>query len=86
MFQNYLIIQQTCVEMAKVLWYLMPLEHGTAEIKACAWHLFWEAGPDFQNTSVACAVGPSVTTSSTDFFFQNLVFCNLFEFLAAEIT
>ncbi len=86
MFQNYLIIQQTCVEMAKVLWYLMPLERGTAEIKACAWHLFWEAGPDFQNTSVACAVGPRVTKSSTDFFFQNLVFCNLFEFLAAEIT
>jgi hypothetical protein len=25
-------------------------------------------------TSVACAVGPSVTTSSTDFSFQNLVF------------
>jgi hypothetical protein len=35
---------------------------------------------------VACAVGPSVTTSSTDFSFQNLVFWNLFEFLAAEIT
>jgi len=27
-----------------------------------------------QLTSVACAVGPSVTTSSTDFSFQNLVF------------
>jgi hypothetical protein len=26
------------------------------------------------NTSVACAVGPSVSTSSTDFFFPNLVF------------
>jgi hypothetical protein len=25
---------------------------------------------------VACAVGPSVTTSSTDFCFQNLVFWN----------
>ncbi len=37
-------------------------------------------------TSVACAVGPSVTTSSTDFSFQNLVFWNLFEFSAAEIT
>jgi ribosomal protein L21E len=37
-------------------------------------------------TSVACAVGPSVTTSSTDFSFQNLVFGNLFEFSAAEIT
>jgi hypothetical protein len=30
-------------------------------------------------TSVACAVDPSVTTSSTDFSFQNLVFFNLFE-------
>ncbi len=28
----------------------------------------------------------SVTTFSTDFSFQNLVFCNLFEFSAAEIT
>ncbi len=37
-------------------------------------------------TSVACAVGPSVTMSSTDFSFQNLVFGNLFEFSAAEIT
>jgi hypothetical protein len=27
-----------------------------------------------------------VTTFSTDFSFQNLVFWNLFEFLAAEIT
>jgi len=25
-------------------------------------------------TSVACAIGPSVTTSSTDFSFQNLIF------------
>jgi len=37
-------------------------------------------------TSVACAVGPSVTTSSTDFSFQNLVFWNLFESSAVEIT
>ncbi len=35
--------------------------------------------------SVACAIGPSVTTSSTDFSFQNLAFWNLFEFSAAEI-
>jgi hypothetical protein len=39
----------------------------------------------FIHTSVARAVGPSVTTSSTDFSFQNLVFGNLFEFSAAEI-
>jgi len=37
-------------------------------------------------TSVACAVGSSVTTSSTDFSFRNLVSGNLFEFSAAEIT
>ncbi len=37
-------------------------------------------------TSVYCAVGPSVTMSSTDFSFQNLVFWNLFEFSAADIT
>jgi len=30
-------------------------------------------------TSVACAVGPCVT-ASTDYFFQNLVFWNLFDF------
>ncbi len=41
---------------------------------------------ELRMTSVACAVGPSVTTSSTDFSFQNLVFWNLFEFSAAEIT
>jgi hypothetical protein len=37
-------------------------------------------------TSVACAIGPSVTTSSTDFSFQNLVFWNLFEFSVTKIT
>jgi hypothetical protein len=30
-------------------------------------------------TRVTCAVGPSVTTSSTDFSFQNLVFWNFQE-------
>jgi hypothetical protein len=36
---------------------------------------------------VAYAVGPSVsTTASTDYSFQNLVFGNLFEFSAPEIT
>ncbi len=37
-------------------------------------------------TSVACAIGPSVTMSSTDFSFQNLVFWDLYEFLVAETT
>jgi hypothetical protein len=41
---------------------------------------------DSKDISVACAVGPSVTTSSTDFAFQNLVFWNLFELSPAEIT
>ncbi len=46
-----------------------------------------EAFGCFMLTSVvACAVGPSVTTFSTDFSFQNVVFWNLFEFSAAEIT
>jgi hypothetical protein len=36
--------------------------------------------------SVACAVGPSVSTPSTNFSFRNLDFWNLFEFSAAEIT
>jgi hypothetical protein len=40
----------------------------------------------FIQTSVACAVGPSITMSSTDVSFQNLVFWNLFEFSAVEIT
>jgi hypothetical protein len=35
---------------------------------------------------MAYAVGPSVTTSSTDFSFQKLVFWNLLEISAAEIT
>ncbi len=35
-------------------------------------------------TSVACAIGPSVNTFSTDFSFQNLVFWNLFEFSVVE--
>jgi len=34
----------------------------------------------------ACAIGPSVSTSPTDFSFQNLIFWNLFEFSGAEIT
>jgi hypothetical protein len=38
------------------------------------------------HTSAACAIGPSLTTFSTDFSFQNLVFWNLFEFSAVEIT
>jgi hypothetical protein len=33
--------------------------------------MFW-----FIITSVACAVGPSVTMSSTDFSFQNMIFGN----------
>ncbi len=36
--------------------------------------------------SVVFALRPSVTKSSTDFSFQNLVFWNLFEFSVAEIT
>jgi hypothetical protein len=39
-----------------------------------------------ETTSVACATGPSVTKSSTDSSFQNLVFGNLFEISVAEIT
>jgi hypothetical protein len=35
---------------------------------------------------VACAIGSSVATYSTDFSFQNLVFWNSFEFSVAEIT
>ncbi len=38
-------------------------------------------------TSVACAIGPSVTTSSTDFSLPKPgFFWNLFEFSAVEIT
>jgi hypothetical protein len=37
-------------------------------------------------TIVACAVGSNIITSSTDFSFRNLVFWNLFEFSAAEVT
>jgi hypothetical protein len=43
-------------------------------------------GGIFNDTSVAYAIGLSVTTSSTDFPFQNLVFGNLFEFSVAKIS
>jgi hypothetical protein len=52
---------------------------------------FSSSGPtyfsfSFSFTSVTCAVGPSVTTSSNDEFpSQNLVFWNLFEFSTPEI-
>jgi hypothetical protein len=36
--------------------------------------------------SGACAIGPSVTTSLTDFSFQNLFFWSLCEFSSAKIT
>jgi hypothetical protein len=49
-------------------------------------HLVYEVDVRKAYTRVACAVGPSVTTSLTDFSFRNLVFWNLFEFSAAEIT
>jgi hypothetical protein len=45
----------------------------------------WKIGFQLKMTLVACAIGPSVTTPSTDFSFQNLVFGNLFEFSAVEI-
>jgi hypothetical protein len=53
-------------------------------IKGKVYHLCIKAQWDLTYTSVACAVDPSVTTSSTDFFFQNLVFLNLFEYLVAK--
>jgi len=43
--------------------------------------------PGYICTSVACAVGPIVSTSSTDFFpSKTWFFWNLFEFSVAEIT
>ncbi len=51
------------------------------------WLLVWvfqmmynALGGDFMYASVARALGPSVTTSSTDFSFQNLVFWNFWNF------
>jgi len=40
------------------------------QLLECKWNSFWE----FNTTSVACVVAPSVTMSSTDFSFQNLGF------------
>ncbi len=48
--------------------------------------LIFESDVNSIVTSVTCAIGPSVTTSSTDFSFQNLAFWNLFEFSVTEIT
>ncbi len=50
----------------------------------------WQLDMPFICTSssmdrMACAIGQSVTTSSTDFSFQNLVFWNLFEFSMEKI-
>ncbi len=36
-------------------------------------------GLNFKMTNVACVIGPSVTTSSINFSFQNLLFWNSFE-------
>jgi hypothetical protein len=44
------------------------------------------AGLDYKINSVTCAVGPSVTMSSTDFSFPKPGFWILFEFSAAEVT
>jgi hypothetical protein len=49
-------------------------------------NLEWKRSFSSKKTSVACTIGPSVTTSSTDFSSQNLVFWNLFEFSVTEIT
>jgi hypothetical protein len=40
--------------------------------------------PSFITTCVARTVGPSVTVSSTDFSFQNLIFWNLFGIFSAR--
>jgi hypothetical protein len=41
---------------------------------------------NLMQASVASSVGPRVTTFSTDFSFQNLVFWNLFEVSVTEVT
>ncbi len=51
-----------------------------SRLKKCAYYV-----PKLIYTSVACAICPSVTSSSIGFSFQNLVFWNLFEFLVIEI-
>jgi hypothetical protein len=50
------------------------------------WKSGLNAGGSIIFISVACAIGPSVSMSSTDFSFQNLAFWNLFEFSSVEIT
>jgi hypothetical protein len=45
-----------------------------------------QSSSELITASVACAIDPSVTESSTHFSFQNLVFWNLLEFSAEEIT
>ncbi len=66
-----------------------PIKYGIPVL--CQFHFTWPPQPPPLAfcTSVACVVGPSVNSSSTDFSFQNLLFFffwNLFEFSAAEIT
>ncbi len=70
------IVESCWNSKVKILWCLLTCLDGMVE-----WCCITE-------TSVAgAAVCPSVTTTSTDFsFHKNLVFWNLFEFSAAEIT
>jgi hypothetical protein len=57
------------------------------------WTLFCNVCIDFLNSQIWKEImfelngkPSSITMSSTDFSFQNLVFWNLFEFLVAKIT
>ncbi len=65
---------------------LLPLQSPLLSSTKFAISTLMFLGDFYTSTaSVASAVGQSVTTSSTDFSFQNLVFWNLFEFTVAEI-
>jgi hypothetical protein len=52
----------------------------TKLMNICFWkhNLEWKRSFSSKKPSVACAIGPSFTTSSTDFSFQNLIFLNFF--------
>jgi hypothetical protein len=66
--------------------------HGALVGASSLWPLFSGLGLELLgyggggilSTSVARAVGPSVTVSSTDFSFQNLIFWNLFGIFSAR--
>jgi hypothetical protein len=72
-----------------IKWDIWGLWHTHSYMSIMYWYIIMhniDKNCVFLSISVACTVSPSITTFSTDYSFQNLVFWNLFEFSVAEVT